>query len=30
VPNYPAADQWVQAFKTTSGGTYDRKAFRCH
>jgi hypothetical protein len=30
VPNYPAAGQWVQAFKTTSGATYDRKAFRCH
>lgn len=30
VPNYPAAGQWIQAFKGTDGGTYDRVAFRCH
>jgi hypothetical protein len=29
VPNYPAAGQWAQAFKPTSGA-YDRRAFRCH
>jgi acid phosphatase type 7 len=30
VPNYPAAGQWVQAFKGTDGSTFDRKTFSCH
>ena len=30
VPDYPAAGQWLQAFKGTNGQTYDRVPFRCH
>lgn len=30
VPDYPAKDRWIHAFKGSDGSTLDRVEMRCH